>query len=397
MVIFLFSFKQVGGVPTLFFNLADYFNKINIPFCLISSEKSAIYTMFKEKYFDCLYLNYDTLSTDIIAKEISDKDTIIATYWDQKLPLFSNINPKLIFWNVFPTSIYDSNVIWGRIYMHFRNKRLLKTMLENGGLYFMDDTPLEWMQKYGYYNIPEQLLLQIPVQPINYLYQTKNIENDKLAITYIGRAEIWKLFPLIKIIEDLSNIKHSFKLNIISDDISKTKKFIRLNSKIANNIEFTYSENVANNIIDKHLLSYSDLNIGMGTACIEGAKVGIPSLLIDASYIRMSNNYKYIWIYETKHYKLGTFYNSTTEYNGINMSDIIEKIYMVKNYLQTESNACYSYVNEFHNINTVGQKTTNAIDNCQLHVNDVTNKVFLYSKVFRLKNYVKSKFVLINH
>lgn len=391
MIIFLFSHIGSGGMPVLFRNIAEYFSEINVPLCLISKEKSGIHSMFVQSHFDFLFIDYNTLSDDIISNKITEKDVVILHEWIPKLPLFKGVNPKILFWNTVPNIIYNSNQIRGKIYLHTPNRILLKTMLEKKGLYFMDDAPFEWMKKYKIYSFPNEFLLQIPVQPINYLYQRKDVISTELRISYIGRAVIWKLFPLVKIIEDLDRLKYNFKLNIITDSIKETKEFIRLNTqRTNNNIELIYFENIPNNHLYKHLLENSDLNIGMGTACLEGAKVGIPSLLIDASYIRMGDNFKYTWLYETGNYRLGKYYKNTSLYKGHDLIDIVENCYKVKNYLKIKSQACFTYIKENHHLNVVGEKTKLGIENTTLHVKDVTDKVFFYSAVYRYTSYIKS-------
>ena len=56
--------------------------------------------------------------------------------------------------------------------------------------------------------------------------------------------------------------------------------------------------------LDEILLEH-DVVFAMGTSALEAAKLGIPSVLMDASYYEFPKDYRYRWLFESEEYVLG--------------------------------------------------------------------------------------------
>jgi hypothetical protein len=391
----LFSFSQPGGVPSLFYNIASSLKNADIPFRLISKRDSEVYRLFSNLGIKFEFIDYDNISKKIINNKFSQNDIIIITWWEPKLLLFKTINPKLFFWNVYPDTLFNSNRIRGNLVFHRKNIKLLKKMLLKKGLFFMDDAPLDWMRNYKLKEFHNDLYLPIPIKIYFNQYHFDNLANEPIRITYISRSENWKLYPLIKIINDICQINEKYKvtINIISDNILKVKLFFKINAKfkMKSNIILNFYENIPNDKIHEFLINNSDINIGMGTACLEGAKVGIPTLLINPSNSLIGENFKYIWLYNTHNFNLGRFYNTQQKYAGCLLSEVIEKSFSNNDYLINKSIKCYSYVSTFHNIDLIMPKVIDNLNNSLLRVNDIIHKVIRYSALYFIKTKLKQR------
>ena|GEM_PF-3048159 len=392
MINFFFSFKELGGVPSLFFNLASELQQKDIPFRLICYNKSAIHKLFATLEKPFFFIDYNELSSKKIKNLLNADDILIITWWEPKLPLFKIVNPKILFWNVYPDTLLYSNQVRGKIILHYRNQQLIKGMLKKNGLIFMDDSPADWLVQYSGIKIDTEFFVPIPIMIYDFLYsRIFKPENDTLRVSYIARAEIWKLYSLLKIIDDISKskIKSKISLTVITDNIQKVKSFLSVNENSEKSMECNFYENIPTENLHEFLLKNSDINIGMGVSCLDSAKVGIPTLLIDPSKHSIKQNYRYKWIYETEGYNLGRFYNQDKRYSGYTLNEIINNIVESKDYLNNEALKCYQYANRFHNSKVIINKFLDKVFKSEVRISDILKNNYRYSTVYKWKNFIK--------
>lgn len=403
MIYFLFSFKQVGGVPILFYNIAKGLSQRKIDFSLISYKDSAIFKLFNSSFGRLNFIDYENVNRINVVNWIHRNDVIVITWWEPKLEIFSVVNPKIFFWNVFPDTLKYSNNVFRGVLLKNKTKKLIEKMMELKGLVFMDDAPFVWFDEFKI-NKNHKLLLSIPVDIGENLYLNRNLDNATFRLTYIGRSEIWKIFPLKKIIDDLTSIREPKKrivLNVVSDNVSHVRSML---GSIENKNEkfcVNYFENIPNFQIGEFLLNNSDLNIGMGTTLLEASKIGIPSLVIDPSYSPILENYRYRWLYEITNYNLGSFYDKDKNYTGYSLSEIINS-FNDKEFILNKSNECYEYVKENHNGAKIIDRFILFTNRTKLRINVILSKVFLYTKIYKIKkrlrlltNYMRNSIILL--
>ena len=93
----------------------------------------------------------------------------------------------------------------------------------------------------------------------------------------------------------------------------------------------------------------------MGTSALDGAKLGIPTVLIDGSYDRFPAAYRYRWIYETGQLNLGRIIRGDTKhFDGKHtFGDIVECIYTNKKLVAKK---CREYVVSNYNVDIAIKK-----------------------------------------
>jgi hypothetical protein len=57
-------------------------------------------------------------------------------------------------------------------------------------------------------------------------------------------------------------------------------------------------------VLDNYLMEHTDVLTAMGTSALEGAKLGIPTILLDISYYPVKGDYNFRWLHETKNFDL---------------------------------------------------------------------------------------------
>jgi hypothetical protein len=293
---------------------------------------------------------------------LSHEDILIVTngLFFESILLFSNANCKILFWEVFYS--------WIERFISTRNLpikkianrieiQILSILVNYNGIVFMDRLGREAVSRRLKKNIAGNYL-PVPVKvPIANLYvKPINTTKKTFKISYIGRAEIWKMYPILKFIEDSNKTiyKHCIEFHIVTDNEDRFKSFFetRLMDK---NVKIYFYENLNEQQIEEFLLATSDIHVAMGASALDGAKFGVPTVLIDFSFDAFPEKYLYRWIFETVGYDLGqnilqeNFYST----NKHTISELFEKIIDESNEI---SQKCFNYVNGHHNINFVVDK-----------------------------------------
>jgi len=389
MITFVFSFKQVGGVPSLYFNIANELHRRGIPFRLICYYDSEIFRLFE--VFDCEFIDISRLKIKEKNIEVCSQDVLIITCWIPELELFKKSNPRILFWNVFPFTLPDSNLIYKNLVLHWKNKLLINSMLHKKALIFMDQEPFKYLERYGFDDLNNHLVpIPITIKKDVIEMPIYNKSSEYFNITYIGRAVHWKLFPLVKIIEDLNslNLPKRIRLHIITDNKKLQEDFV--NQYITTSkIIYQIKENLPLAELVEYLDKNSDLNIGMGTACLESAALKIPSLLVKASYeyITGENNYK--WLYNTTGFSLGSFNESETLDFNESLSKIVKLLITDEMYYTTEGEKCFQYINCYHSISSITDIFIKSTNSTTFTFQDAKRNVFNYSLMYKMMNITK--------
>jgi hypothetical protein len=172
-------------------------------------------------------------------------------------------------------------------------------------------------------------------------------------MSYIGRGEDWKIFPLLKVIQDCSRITNlNFELFIYTDSEVNYLKMLPENLP---NIKINYLLNLSGLALHRSLYENSDLHFAMGTSALEGAILGIPTILLDYSHVAFPESYKYLFLHEAKNYSLGQPICGDIQNEGrLSISEIFEILSSELNY-SYHANRSIVYVNEKHHLSDVAK------------------------------------------
>ena len=367
MIVFLdYIYKGIGGVGQIVVNTTLELNRRGQKTKLYCSSESYQYQRLLECEANFLHINSDVVSISNLNKYLDKDDVLFLTHIDNT-PLLEKIkkkNNRLIFYSVIPDTFfcYGIHMNWlcnqKKAALDFIN-----VLYNNKALYFMDGPNIKAVYSRGGNFIKEAQYLPVPV--ISYTKKIREYApSKKLHITYLGRGNSeWKVYPLIKVIEDLKKYGITAKLSIITDVNDMFQHMIR--EFIPNNtIEIEYINNLYGDELEVYLYNNSSLHIAMGTSALEAAKLGIPTILIDFSKTKFPENYYYRWIFECEDYCLaGEIVDGVLPYSmGHTLDCIFDSISKKEDY-KIISKKCLNYVNDNHSISNFIDILTSAIEN----------------------------------
>jgi hypothetical protein len=377
-----------GGVQSIQIALFEYYSMKGKPCKLFDIKTGWVYTELKRRNIDFIFIEIDKIRSKKDYSQYLDQNDLLILFngnFFENILLFSHSKCKILFWEVY----YP----WLRRFIYTKyfpikllatqqEKKILYLLYSNNAIFFIDCMGKSFMENIFKTTISNNKYLPIPIKipekghiaELKYLY----------IITYLGRAVDWKIYPLIKFMSDLiqNNIFNN-EINIITDNSiyfhEKLEEYIP-NIKL---LKISYYENLSNESLDEVLRS-TNLVIGMGMSALEGAKFGIPTILIDASYNCLPNDYKYRWLFDTEELSLGKIIDKNTVKYGGNMTaiDILKEI---KAKYTKLSDLCYYYVQSNYDIQLVVNRIDEYNQKATLTMSSFVNLfIAKFFKVLRL-------------
>jgi len=217
------------------------------------------------------------------------------------------------------------------------------------------------MRALGIY-IREPLYLMIPAAASRrnlYLERPRSPEKG-LILTYLGRAELWKVNPCISFLEKVSISANIHEVHIVTDSSTRFRAFVdKQRLECADKI--IYHEGLFGDSLNNFLLETSDLHYAMGTSALNGAGLGIPTILIDAfSDPSLGTHARYRWIFETHNYSLGEWLTpENTRSPGRTAEQLVLEFTKGRRSL---SDRCLDYVGKHHDPRLVISRFIDAME-----------------------------------
>lgn len=356
-ICFYWADKGVGGVPVEYSILINNICR-DVKVKLFANKDGFLLNHIKDKSLIDIYFIEDITIKDL-SNLIYPEDVLVITTFHEFI-YRCEIDCRILFWNVFPTTLISIN----KLSLFFNRRacqKMFDVMFDKSGIVFMDRTGVE-NAKINQISIRKKIpYFPVIVEDMPCKYTPPILLEKLLRIVYVGRAINWKVFPMLKIIKDIEKTEfvNKIQITIITDNKINFKHLLGYDS----DLKIIFVENLTRSELNSYLLHNCDLYIGMGTSCLDAAKMGIPSVLADYSYSPFPDNYRYTWLYNTNGYCLADLAEKKqiSPYDFY-LRDLLDDIFIKGISLSTYSEKSYLYVKSKHSIENV---RTLFIDYCQ--------------------------------
>jgi hypothetical protein len=405
-IFFFFPYRSVGGVSVLFIRMAKE---------LLDREiNSKVETIDYEDGYLSSNLNDSRVSKRFLKKDQSiliDEDSIFicqsVEFW--KLPAEIILHPKcrILMWHLHPFNVVPGYVwqeadkslgrnIFRKIVYGLSKRdsaKLLNVAYIKNGLIFMDAEVLEIASFYNSVSFPNPVFVPVPSASAISMKDNEHLFHSHLIrAAWVGRIEDFKTTILKHTISRLAKycekkfIEMEFHIVGAGKDLENIEKFTKsLKSKHLNVI---FQGTLTTAQLDQFLEANVDLLFAMGTSALEGAKLGIPTVLLDFSYEEIVNDYTFRLLSNTTGYVLGRVITAShCESGNQSLESLIADFHVNKRQLGIDAK---NYFNENHEIGNVANKFMKSVNNCKFHYSDVIenklNRVnFVQAFYYRLR------------
>jgi hypothetical protein len=370
------GFKHGGGAQTIQVLLIEQLTLRGIKCKLFDVENGSVVNELIKKGIQFEFVRLDKPNSKKDYSSYLTVDDLLIVFdtnlWGNLYSL-GNSSCKILVWEIYYPWIKRSinyRYIPSKYLINHLELKILNEIVSKNGFYFIDYMGKELLEKRLNHTLSDGFYLPIPVVIPKEIKQYKLLDK-KITISYVGRSVEWKMNPFIKILFDIQNLENKFEFDfiVICDNIKVFSSFIKRKFKGFDDSKIQYFENLSMIELNRTLLK-SDLHFAMGTSALDGAKLGIPTILIDASFNVFPDDYKYRWVFETKKLNLGKILSvNSIEFDGTHtFSDIIKST--ICDY-ELISISCKKYVIDNYSIENVVTKIIKYNNNASLTFKEI--------------------------
>ncbi len=315
---FCFPSKEVGGMSMLFMRIAEQLSK--------TKQAKTFLIDYPDGY---MAGNRDEGLTELLpysdngASVIPDGSVLILqsmTPWSIFPGLSVGGNVKVVFWSCYPFGLIPllpglrttmqanakiASIILDSVLYSYKIKmrKFSNLLIESNALIFQDLANVKITQNYLDMLIPNPKFLTIPstrATKVKVNPQNTIVAKKLLKFSWVGRIVDMKYFvlkySLIKLNSIQPELGHKVEINIVGQGnylLQLKKDCLKLK-----NISILFIDHLPPSELNTFLLSQTDILLAMGTSALEGAKLGIPTLLLDVSFNEIPEGYVYTWLHE---------------------------------------------------------------------------------------------------
>jgi hypothetical protein len=380
-IVFYFPYPRVGGVSVLFLRLAQKIQYFATTYVMDLPDGY----MAKNLPPNCRFIPYDK-------PEMIPNDAIVIF---QSVPLWRikhinrfPCNAKVLFWNLHPYNLDPGLIQMGSRLLNFQLFKMLNGIFSIPRFYALKKLSIFLEERNSIVFMDEENRVKTCIKLNHKFYKkylpimTEDVPEDgatgrpekvsrSLKIAWVGRLEGFKIPILLHTLQRLDKI-HFFKIeiDIIGDGVESS--LVREKAASLERLVVNFKGDVNYKDLDSALLC-QHLIFAMGTSALDGARLRIPTFVLDYSYSQIKGNYKFRLL------KNSTGFNVAEEITELHMEKIssLEVILkeVVDNY-EREAQLTFDYWLANHSPNTVSSKFFELAGEAAAKFDDLNDKGF---------------------
>ena len=410
-VTFFFPYYDVSGVPVLFLRMAEYLAD-HLDFTVFVVDYPDGYmsrTRHSNSKVSIIPFN-EGATLDISADTLLVMQSMLPNTICSELRIHQHT--RVLFWTLHPLNLVQTILPFpffrqlqlkstlfcqmGQVLLFPRlRKRLRKFVLDmhaNNSILFMDGSTFRTTTKVLGVTIADPLMLPVPSDNAIENLRLKNPRRPDRSINFcwVGRLADFKISILLYTLEKLkiyAVTKHfSITVHIIGDGQESDK----LNSMLepCDFFRVIMVGSLPMTELDHYLLNEIDVLAAMGTSALEGARLGVPTILLDFSYDTVSEGYRFKWLHESKDYTLGSVIDA--RHLVPDNSSLEEMMQFAILNFDTLSMQAFEYYNSNHSISFVADKFLAFAANANFRYGDFEDKILEKELVRKAYEYFRS-------
>lgn len=269
-----------------------------------------------------------------------------------------------------------------------RIKRFMKAGITHDGVVWMDNHNYESADQFYKFNLNKKVIWPLITSEGKYKYAglRENNFSSKIRIIFLGRMCDFKIIPILKLLTDMEKFKDKICLNFIG--YGNYANILESNLK-SKGFDYMFLGDVKKELLDKSLLQF-DLLFGMGTSVLEGAKLGMPCVVMNGSYQNGHNEANLVdWLFNCPRYYIGEIVEKSAN-NPLQrtFSELLEEY---ENKTDSIAQACLEHFTKYHSTEALKKITMTTIRSNEFYFGE--NKKYLRLTIpNRIVNWVKNKF-----
>jgi hypothetical protein len=376
-IAFCFPYKSVGGVSMLFLRMAEYLAEMGVgPVAVIDYADG-----FMARHLRSPKVQLWVYPENGELKVPSDVVLVFQamTPWSIFPNLRISPETRVFFWqchpfNFVPTIPFFSRWVFGNnklgglvLKLAFRrylrqSRRFVETLLTNRALVFMDGPNLDTTQRYLGISVDKAEFCAIPIVPsqVPQNREVKPVASQDVSLkniraVWIGRIVDFKVNILDYIIQRLNRYSSETKTPISLTIVGTGADLPRIQAQLGNTDFFSVeqTDHVRPEDLDTFLQERTDILFSMGTSALEGARLGIPTVLLDVWYQPIHHGCQLRFLFESSRLSIGDVRGPSDDRLDLDNFDALMARFLADPV--GIGDRCRSYCETHHSIERVGK------------------------------------------
>jgi hypothetical protein len=402
-ITFFFPYRQISGVPILFMRMARFLSEhhgidtrvIDYPDGYMARTLRETGSTVKVQPF------YDDVPLTVPKNTLLVMQSILP--YTIRPELRVDGDTRVVFWTLYHMNLVQTiiplswfqhiqarYILFHKFFMNtmmislkWHLQELVRTMSDKRSLFFMDGSTVKFTSERLDVEISDPIYVPVPCDDVQKnLKKPRRIERlGPVHVCWVGRFADFKTSILVYTIRKMSVFARKQGVKIIFHIIGEgpDERVIRGLSVEHDHFRLVHAGVKAGSVLNEYLLNHIDVLAAMGTSALEGAKLGIPTILLDASYGPVRDGYRFRWLFESSRYGLADIIDASHFKKGNNsLERIIDSL--VTDY-EGISNQTYEYCRENHSLSSVCKWFLTVTEEASFRYNDFKPGIFRKSLV----------------
>lgn len=270
-------------------------------------------------------------------------------------------------------------------------RSLLRSLVEKKSVLFMDGATLRSTCQRLELEIDRPIYVPVPceVPATKSRFSPTQRSREEISFSWVGRLADFKTHILVHTIRRLSEYAAKTRTLIAMHIIGAGPQAdmidrLRVDHEWFRTIRLGV---LADRSLDDYLLEHVDVLAAMGTSALEGAKLGVPTILLDPCYGPVSKDYRFRWLFESSEFGLGELGRvSRFERNNGSLETLISSI---RSEYQEISEKTYRYCEQNHSIESVAEKFVSALHEASFRCGDFRPEILRKSIIRKSYQFVR--------
>ncbi|MBL97089.1 MAG: hypothetical protein CMF52_04660 [Legionellales bacterium] len=391
-IFFCFPYRGVGGVSIVFMKLAEALIDGGDK-CYLIDYADGYMARFKRNDIGLLEYRDDRVLN------LPEGGFLVfqsMTPWSIFPNLKVSSSTKIFFWNCHPFNLVPTvpglrglmqgSPSLGRYLLSFffrgyrkQVTQFIDLLVEKRALYFMDHANLKNTESYLDIKIETPRFLPIPYETkCSAQYVAKPAVDGHLRISWIGRCVDFKYHILVRFLKDVEELASTRKLPRFSFTIvgqgEARGKLIRQVDALEG-VDVRFIDHIEPSKLREFLEKETDLLVATGTSALSGARLGVPTILLDFSYKPVPKGYKYRWISDRDGSTLGDMIDTSYIDEGVNF--LFDRIGELLDKPEMKSTQSKNYYDRNHSVDSIIRSVTEALNHSECLWDDLLSKGLL--------------------
>jgi hypothetical protein len=407
---FFFPYHEVSGVPVLFSRMARELASRGIPVRVIDYADGYQTRMLRGTANVELTAFRDGEPVGVSGDETLVMQSILPSTIRPELQ--PDESTRVFFWTLHPMNLVQTLVPtrsgrdlqarhadWNRRVLNtvLRGHRdamrsLVSAMHARSAIAFMDGTTLDSTTRRLGMQIADPLMLPVPVEMAPGRLRTSPVSPaGELNVAWLGRLSDFKIHILTYTMTRLSRFAKErgvrIRFHVIGD--GPDAGYVRFANVDHERFERVYETRLQGSALDDYLASRIDLLAAMGTSALEGARLGIPTILLDVAYGPIRHDYQYRWLFESERFSLGEMIGPGSFVPG-NRS-LEERVEALASSFTSLSSRTYDYCASHHALAAIADGVERAIPRARFRWADFSANVLRKAAARRVFEWWRSR------